>query len=299
MATSTGDLCFYRLVNSAAEPSLESVSQLRVFEPTILVLSFTCVPLPYPTDYSRIAVSLSNGDVAIIAFAVNLQSHQILWQSNVHPLEVWTVAYSPQTREDLPCFLYSGGDDSALCIRRLVRHDAGLSYDPVARDSKSHGAGVTTILPLPIAGNTDGDLLLTGSYDEYLRVYDTGNRPHVVAEKKLGGGVWKLKLMSFPEPRKASADGMARSAEVSITVLASCMHAGVRVLRVTRDAEGRWSIEVLATFEEHESMNYASDVQPSLKTADGEDTDGFICVSTSFYDRRLCVWKYAEGVGGQ
>lgn len=299
MATSTGDLCFFRLVNSAAEPSLESVSQLRVFEPHILVLSFTWVPLSYPTDYYRIIVSLSNGDVGIIALSVNFQSHQILWQSNVHPLEVWTVAWSLQTREDLPCFLYSGGDDSALCMLKLVGQDAGLSYDLVARDSKTHGAGITAILPLPIRDNTDGDLLLTGSYDEHLRVYDTGNRPRVLAEERLGGGVWKLKLMSFPAPRQASADGMAGSAEVRITVLASCMHAGVRVLRVSRDAEGRWSIEVLAKFDEHESMNYASDVQPGLKTADGEDTDGFIGVSTSFYDRRLCVWKYAEGVGGQ
>lgn len=271
-----------------------------MFEPDILVLSFAWVAcFSYPTDDPRIAVSLSNGNVAIIALSNNFQSHQIQWQSNVHPLEAWTVAYSPRTLEDLPCFLYSGGDDSALSIRKLVRHDTTLSYDPVARDFKSHGAGVTAILPLPIAQDTDGDFLLTGSYDEYLRVYDTVNRPQVLAEEKLGGGVWRLKLISFSEPRKPSAGRNATISEVSATVLASCMHAGVRVLRVSRDAEGHWSIKVLAKFEEHESMNYASDVQPFSRTADGDETDGITCISTSFYDRKLCVWKYGEGAGGQ
>jgi len=278
---------------------LEAFSQLRVSEPDILVLSFIWVTcFSYPTDYPRISVSLSNGDVAIIALSNNFQSHQIVWQSNVHPLEAWTVAYSPQFREDLPCFLYSGGDDSTLSIRKPVRRDTNPSYDPVARDLKSHGAGVTAILPLPIAQNIDGNLLLTGSYDEYLRVYDTVNRPHLLAEEKLGGGVWRLKLMSFSESCKPSAGGNATSSEVRVTVLASCMHAGVRVLRATRDAEGRWSIKVLAKFEEHESMNYASDVQPISRTADGDETDEITCLSTSFYDRKLCVWKYRERVGG-
>lgn len=227
---------------------------------------------------------------------MDFQNHEVLWQANVHPLEAWTVACSSELQDGLPRCLYSGGDDSALCTRNLGREDSTISYEPMGRDAKSHGAGVTAIRPLSIAGNTDGDLLLTGSYDEYLRVYDTANRPHVLAEEKLGGGVWRLKLLSFSESCDRSANGTATSLEVSITVLASCMHAGVRVLRVSRDAAGQWSIKILAKFEEHESMNYASDVQPSSKTANGEVPDGIVCVSTSFYDRKLCVWRYGEGL---
>lgn len=298
VATSTGDLCFFCLVNSAPEPLLEQVSRIQVFEPDILVLSLNWAPVSRPSDHTTIAVSLSNGNVAIIAFSTNFQSPQLLWQSTVHPLEAWTVTYSPATREGLPCFLYSGGDDSALCTRKLDSEEATLTYDSVARDSKSHGAGVTAILPLPMVNNMDGDILLTGSYDEYLRVYDTVNTPRVLAEVKLGGGAWRLKLMSFSELRESSADSMATYSGVSVIVLASCMHAGARVLKVNRDAKGQWSIKVLAKFEEHESMNYASDVQPRSNIADGEKSDGFTCVSTSFYDRKLCVWKYEEGIGG-
>jgi len=63
------------------------------------------------------------------------------------------------------------------------------------------------------------------------------------------------------------------------------MHAGARVVELRRDAEGQWRIEVLARFEEHKSMNYGSDVQP----ADGRVKT---IVSTSFYDKLLCLWRY-------
>lgn len=71
-------------------------------------------------------------------------------------------------------------------------------------------------------------------------------------------------------------------------ILASCMHAGTRVLRLSRNDAGDWSFEVLGKFEEHQSMNYGSDVQPghgSLKTI----------ASTSFYDKLLCLWRFDIG----
>ena len=50
----------------------------------------------------------------------------------------------------------------------------------------------------------------------------------------------------------------------SYTLLASCMHAGSRIVRLGRsgDESGEWTFTVLAKFEEHKSMNYGSDVQP-------------------------------------
>lgn len=62
------------------------------------------------------------------------------------------------------------------------------------------------------------------------------------------------------------------------------MHAGTRVVALTRDENGDWSFRVVAKFEEHQSMNYGSDVQPSN---DAKKT----IVSTSFYDKLLCVWE--------
>lgn len=79
------------------------------------------------------------------------------------------------------------------------------------------------------------------------------------------------------------------------------MHAGTRIVQVIReekkkkddDEEEEWRFHVLAKFEEHESMNYGSDVQPDLKEKkkDREEKEKKKkIVSTSFYDRRLCLW---------
>ncbi len=70
------------------------------------------------------------------------------------------------------------------------------------------------------------------------------------------------------------------------------MHAGTRIVKLSRgeQVEDDWTFEVLALFEEHKSMNYGSDVQPSEGSMKN-------IVSTSFYDRLLCLWRF--DVGGQ
>lgn len=83
------------------------------------------------------------------------------------------------------------------------------------------------------------------------------------------------------------------------------MHAGTRIVQVIREEkkekdddddgqEDEWRFHVLAKFEEHESMNYGSDVQPELKKEKKKDREEKESkkkiVSTSFYDRRLCLW---------
>ena len=127
--------------------------------------------------------------------------------------------------------------------------------------------------------------MLTGSYDEHIRVLtlaDGSGRSKLLAEKRLhGGGVWRLKVVRFP---------FHHEGETTIEVLASCMHAGVRLLRIYRSQDDIWSIRVVARFVEHDSMNYASDVRESLP----EEESGIVVVSTSFYDRKLCVWKIAK-----
>lgn len=74
-------------------------------------------------------------------------------------------------------------------------------------------------------------------------------------------------------------------------LLASCMHAGSRIVKLIREEGGDdWKFEVLARFEEHRSMNYGSDVQPG-GAEEGARRKKRI-VSTSFYDKLLCLWEF-------
>src|ERR1700710_1323245 len=80
-----------------------------------------------------------------------------------------------------------------------------------------HAAGVLAILPfsLPITASTNqniqdpGQILLTGGYDDYFRVYmtstirpgnDSWGKPKVLAELYIGHGVYRLKFLQDPYP---------------------------------------------------------------------------------------------------
>lgn len=217
-------------------------------------------------------------------------------------LEAWCIAFSPvdptSHATNQPISVYCGGDDSLL--RYTTCHWEGegegdgnepsstldIPFGPVTMKGQ-HDAGVTAILPLPLSTQGHGRLVVTGSYDDHLRVFAIHDlhqshglkRVQLLTDANLGGGVWRLKLVDIQ-----TAGGSMR-----IRILASCMYAGARLVEIVADSSGHnWSCVVLARFEEHKSMNYASDVSPPSSAEDRKTR----VVSTSFYDRLLCLWEY-------
>lgn len=199
--------------------------------------------------------------------------------------------------------VYSGGDDSKLLLTTCFSHEHGITSAEDEDDTistpypivtaKGHTAGVTAILPLSLTLSDKSGVVATGSYDDCLRVYSIhpqvggamSRPPKLLAEENLGGGVWRLKLIKLETP---SGEGTALPANWSALVLASCMHVGSRVLEISGDYGDFCQINVVGRFEEHKSMNYGSDFQPG--TERNERT--LRCVSTSFYDRLLCLWNF-------
>jgi diphthamide biosynthesis protein 7 len=215
-------------------------------------------------------------------------------QVGKHDAEAWTLAFLPDGEGIL-----AGGDDSAIRMIELSEdHDHaandGSERHVAARytswaDKKIHGAGVTAILPLHV--DDEKALVVSGSYDDNIRLLSisaTGQR-RVLAESNLGGGVWRLKLLSRT-PNLPANHGVEKwrsePPPTEIVLLVSCMHAGTRVVKLSKSGE-EWKFEVLFKFEEHESMNYGSDAQP-MKDKQGRTT----VISTSFYDRLLCLWRF-------
>ncbi|KAI3866574.1 hypothetical protein MKX03_023786 [Papaver bracteatum] len=108
---------------------------------------------------------------------------------------------------------------------------------------------------------TDPNALLTGSYDEHLRIWDVRSISKPVNESSicLGGGVWRLK--QHP-----------------------CMHNGFAVVRV----EGE-KAEVLETCTNHKSLAYGADWQRGpLRKKDG--IESHVAATCSFYDRLVRGW---------
>jgi len=288
VAASTGAICLFIVKIGDPEP-LRHVKTIELADTSILVLALAWSPPE--VDAPVLAASLSNGRIVTFDYKSPKSSMRTFTS---HPLEAWTVAWSKIASGPECVQLYSGGDDSAICRHNFTSNQlsVGESTDteqaecrPASLDTKIHMAGVTAIVPLFACDDEKTEFLLTGSYDEYVRVLAVDTSPNstkfqVLAEKRLDGGVWRLidKETSRDDPGD----------EVTSTILASCMHAGARILKIRRSKRGKWLIEVAARFEEHESMNYASDARL--------DSDGyapnFTVVSTSFYDRKLCLWNF-------
>lgn len=306
-------------VSTDPEPTISHLWTLPVHEdPSTPALFLAWAPqnwFPRP-EQDGFAVTFSDGRTSVYGTISADKTEIVLTeQSNIieqgtfeatQPIEVWFVALaslrdpsSPEERS-IP-HLFTGNDFGSLHTRQFsVQAAAGeqplaplvLDYDDRARH---HTAGVTSILPLPLPLREGAPLVLTGSYDEHLRVYHATRRGEVLAEECLGGGVWRLQLLKTEQKPAAETEGEGWR----FLILASCMHAGTRVVAVTWKPQGadvsesEWSIDVLAQFTEHESMNYASDVWKAEGGYDleGKDISELVCVSSSFYDRRVCIWR--------
>ena len=195
-------------MNINGTSSIECLKSYQIFSDSSLTLSFAWNCVLSHSD--AIAASSSDGQIAI--FDTRYQPPMTYTKTEAHSFEVWALAWRyREAGNDLRLELCSGGDDSVLCRHGLsVRPVSGSlggdnvpshGYDFQAplRDTKTHTAGVTAVLPLQPVFHQE-EVLLTGSYDEYVRLLgltDGRSRPRILAEERLGGGVWRLKTLDF------------------------------------------------------------------------------------------------------
>lgn len=191
MATSTGTLEFFSF--DAGAGKLQLTSKHQICDESTLVLDL----LWHPNKPDTIAVTLSDGAVSICQSDDSTNpwgpnSKVTVTELATHSLEPWTLAFSPDASH-----LFSGGDDAVLQSMQLSfgsDDDPKISTPsstPLWTDRKTHQAGVTAILPL------SNDLLITGSYDDHIRLLYAPpvGRRQALAELDLGGGVWRLKML--------------------------------------------------------------------------------------------------------
>lgn len=319
IATTTGSISIFRILQHLDNQlSIEHINTHQVFEETTIITSFAWYPISKNDcgnealrNRPLLAASSSSGTISLVRFQdwlclqCDIVSEEI--EMPVHERYgslqyAYCCAWSGSV-------LFSGGDDSYLRMVRLEGLNDEVSSISHSGKFEPHAAGVLAILPIPESMITPMDkvpqnkrhVLITGGYDDYIRVYsiDGAFKSAVLAELYIGHGVYRLK---FLDDRWTSRNtGVAR-----LRVLASCTNAGVRILEFLRDEncrkEGEWSIKVLASVTQHRSLCYASDTPP-LTPLDMEIDGNEISqskyhkttvVSTSMYDKLLCIWTFEE-----
>lgn len=319
--SSTGTVSFFRLTPDPSTPT-EGTAEGQYLQN----LSVHRIPwlseddsLTYFTWHPKVpglmAVTTSAGEVILARAESDYKKIERLETILTHDAEAWCVAFSPLSRpahrsRQTFSTVFSGGDDFKLLLSGHITssdtQESNASSDsefepryyitkPPDNKGIRHDAGVTAILPLPLRTSDGCELVVTGSYSDHISVWSY-LPPHrsiafsvikkLLKRRDLGGGVWRLKVIEELSHYPKSP--------WTVTLLVSCMHAGARVVRLKGNPAAVDDIEVLWRFEEHESMNYGSDytwVDRREFFGEGEGKK-IVCVSTSFYDKKLCLWTF-------
>lgn len=155
-------------------------------------------------------------------FSVDLESGKSVDSFLAHsypydstPAEIWSV-----TMDSRKNVVYSGADDSLFkCWDFRASNRRPISVN------KSHSAGVTKIL----IDNRVSDEIITGSYDENIRIFDSRNLKSPLYELKTPGGVWDMDFSKF------DSLGNRETYSKSINLAAACMQGGWEILKKDND----------------------------------------------------------------
>ncbi|GFY64378.1 diphthine methyltransferase [Trichonephila inaurata madagascariensis] len=187
---------------------------------------------------------------------------------NAHSFESWIAAFNYSQ----PHIVYSGGDDC-----RLKGWDT-RNLSSAIFINKRHSMGVTSISKSKL----NEHLLVTGSYDETVYLWDVRSMKTPLSEISLNGGIWRLKWHPYNPTHLLSAS----------------MHNGFHVLSIEN-----CNLKLEAHYDKHESLAYGVDWsfqsnqdknQKILKSQEMHLLKGNVSsliASCSFYDKLMHIWK--------
>ncbi|XP_017850505.1 diphthine methyltransferase [Drosophila busckii] len=252
-----GEIEIYELLDE--ERRLQKRNSLTLEHEGVLALALDWRRCPDNEHTLQLLVSDSLGQINLLEYTSQGDLSKLhTWQA--HGFEAWTCAFDRWS----PSRMYSGGDDGLLHA-----YDLRSEQEERVWTNRAHGAGVTCLLSHPQHENQ----LLTGSYDEQLRLFDTRNMKRTLAELNLNGGIWRLK----PHPQQKDL------------ILAACMYTNFSVVGL-ESAESGCALNLLGTYEEHSSICYGADWAPILNTRTDEGGQQLLYMATcSFYDHKLCL----------
>ncbi|KAK5093212.1 hypothetical protein LTR70_004855 [Exophiala xenobiotica] len=254
-------------------------------------------------------------------------SHRSLFQRIlVHKqsfgLEAWTTLPLLDAVTD-QLLVLSGGDDGQLivssvsCPHSTAPTNNELDLETLIPtklhvDKRTHEAGIVSICflgvlhPLPrdpsqsaaTSTTPKETLILTGSYDEHLRLFlltqPSSNYASVtlklLTELKLNGGVWRIELLDqYPTG--------SESINHHYILLIAGHTAGAFIIRLSckrtedKGGERQYAFTIEKHFTEHDSLVYAVCAN---RVETNEPHRKWHVLSTSFYDKKVCNWEWTD-----
>ena len=291
-ALSTGCLRVYRVhglgeTREGGEISFDMTTEARLEEEGLfLSVDWECGPRALMADTSstsKIVTSTQQSSLLVFDVAsLSSDSTPVVHIRDAHNLmgetvPAWITVFDPYD----PSRIVSGGDDCTLKAWDL------RSASLISKNSKSHGAGVTSLQYHPYREH----IFASGSYDENVRVWDDRSMNKPITTLRVCGGVWRTKWFDTP-----SSSSSSPSSSSSNFLALSCMQGGSSVVEyVTEDTEMPPFLRNVVSYPEKTAIS-----EKHLAYGIGAllDWDGnwhaYDCLmaSCSFYENNIHLWAY-------
>lgn len=236
VVTATAKLLIFELKE---DKTLEQISEADVQgngtsskEVLALSLDWSCAkPSIDKSEVKEASVVVSDSHGGANVFHLSDKFELMLlkrWQG--HEYEAWIAAFNYWE----PSLVFSGGDDCTM-----KGWDIRTRLDTPTFVNRSHDAGVTSIHSNPFIEN----ILVSGSYDEFLRIWDLRKMKSPLYTCKMSGGVWRVKWNPFTFD----------------SILTACMHGGFHVVDCKNALKGTGEPNLLASYNNHDSIAYGAD----------------------------------------
>ena len=230
---------------------------------------------------TRLTTSYSDGTIHVLDATPDgrlVQTH--CWEA--HSLEAWMATWSraPCRRGNI---IFSGGDDAIFQAWDIRETQGDTAPARQFLDRKTHGAGVTCITEVLGTDGAHDTTVLTGSYDNMIRLWDWRNtsRPILQTSFDMGGGVWRIK----PHPSDPSI------------LLAATMYDGFKIVSVdsaggTIDSRSGWNIHSRLEFPPKHKKTDKTLAYGASWCRDPQAIG--LAATCSFYDNLLSLWSWTN-----
>ncbi|XP_018574760.1 diphthine methyltransferase [Anoplophora glabripennis] len=260
VANSSKRVEVYRLNSEKMQIDLISSIEIQNCESETLILSLDWSTAIYGSNEPEIVCSDSKGRIHLMKLIDNNIILLNTWQG--HDFEAWISAFYYWDTN----IFFSGGDDGLF-----LKFDKRIENQAIAK-IKCHGAGVTSLHSSCFKEN----ILASGSYDEYIRLWDIRKMKNEISSIKMPGTLWRVKWNPINQNY----------------LLAACMLGGIHIVKLGNV----YNMTITGSYHEHKNISYGADWS-YLKgdSCNKIASDATAILGTcSFYDHLLCVSKYTS-----
>lgn len=255
IVNASGEMLLYYLNEEVEQLKLKYWCKYTLEGDKTLALSLDWSNTVHNCPTPSIIISDSMGMITVLSVGNGSLEQQKSFAA--HNFEAWIAAFNYWDTN----LVYSGGDD---CKFRGfdIRSDSAIP----TFTSKVHDAGVTSLQTNMFRENQ----LVSGSYDEKVRVWDCRSMRQPLKCASVGGGVWRLKWDPWDTQ----------------LLLVAAMYNGYHILDANHSDINE--IPVVMSFMEHKSILYGVDWSYCKKE------NQVTIASASFYDHLLCISQFQK-----